>query len=224
MTDSELSDWRQMFEIEENRHFEPRVRVRSRVGPVSLQAKGSRKQKYMNALRAAIAASTEMLFVGDVKVEITWTVEEDARYRTHFIADIDNIVKPLLDGITGPGCVLIDDNQVQALCVSWLAPSFPGFHFEMEVRSLMVDDHVTRKNVTFVEFDDGLCYPIATKDPERLRKIVTRMRQMMDTEKEMILEGFPPSQANGVRSVQRPFPRARLSGYELVPAGHFLGD
>ena len=51
---------------------------------------------------------------------IEWTVHEQDRYESDAAPDVDNILKPLLDGLCGPEGVLIDDCQVQAVDCRWI--------------------------------------------------------------------------------------------------------
>ena len=82
--------------------------------PVSLQSKGNRKKKFKEHVAAKVDTAG-FLLSGDVSVRIQWSVHEQKRYETCTSADVDNIVKPLLDAICGPKGILIDDNQVQAV-------------------------------------------------------------------------------------------------------------
>lgn len=97
-----------------------RVIIESSIPPVSLQATSARKREFKALLSEAIGKNTTTHFVHDVKVEFTWKIEEQRRYETHIVADLDNLLKPLLDAATGPTGVLIDDNQVQQIGASWI--------------------------------------------------------------------------------------------------------
>ena len=67
-------------------------------------------------LRAAVQEKTrrfKYLLSGDVKLDIEWWVHEQERYETNRCPDIDNIRKPLLDALSGPDGLLLDDCQIQ---------------------------------------------------------------------------------------------------------------
>ena len=87
--------------------------------PVSLQAKGKRKREFKKQVAARVEKAG-FLLSGDVRVHMQWHVHEEKRYETSTSADIDNIIKPLLDAICGPKGILIDDNQVQSIQCFWV--------------------------------------------------------------------------------------------------------
>lgn len=50
------------------------------------------------------------------------------------VADLDIVMKPILDAVTGPDGVLIDDNQIHSIKASWMTPGAhgPGFRSTFE--------------------------------------------------------------------------------------------
>ncbi|MGY5276435.1 RusA family crossover junction endodeoxyribonuclease [Nocardia gipuzkoensis] len=201
----------------------PFVQIYGLTDPVSLQAKGNRKSEYIRILRTEVTAATEMVFVGDVRVEIVWTIDVDERYRTHLVADIDNIVKPILDGLTGPGCLLIDDNQVQSLSASWTTPPMlNNAMIDIRVESLEPDAIAHREHIVFVELGRNLCYPIHAITDEAARMQIAGIQKLLDAESRLIELGLPAHEARAIRSIQRPFPRARLQGFEIINAKDYL--
>ncbi|MHA7862980.1 RusA family crossover junction endodeoxyribonuclease [Flagellimonas marinaquae] len=82
--------------------------------PVSLQSSSRKKEFIKNEIRKT-TSKLKYLLSGDVKVEIQWILHEQERYESGESPDIDNIIKPILDGISGPNGILIDDCQVQTI-------------------------------------------------------------------------------------------------------------
>jgi hypothetical protein len=113
-----------------------RVEIRGAVDPISLQAAGERKAKFQESLSKAVAASTTGVYTGDVEVTIRWFISQKRRYGTHIVADLDNVIKPLLDAVAGPDGLMMDDNQVQSLQVTWLDPAGPDLRFDMSLQPL----------------------------------------------------------------------------------------
>lgn len=136
------------------------VEIMGHVDPLSLQAAAQRKHALMSALASAVSDGTSICFTGDVEVTIIWYVSVKRRYGTHIIADIDNIAKPMIDAVTGPDCVLIDDNQVQSLRASWETPYIDAVKFKMTIEALTPDQTRTRHGIRFVDFGDHGCYPV----------------------------------------------------------------
>src|SRR5260370_25193106 len=118
-----------------------RVEIVSARDPVSLQASAARKASLKADLATVAAAGTTGVFTGDVEVTIEWFVSQQVRYGTHMVAGLDNIVKPLLPAVTGPDGVMIDDNQVQSLRVSWLDPGHPRVRVRLTFEAPSPDDY-----------------------------------------------------------------------------------
>jgi len=139
------------FNVEE--HYDAgRVDIRSMIDPISLQADPGRKDAFKDALSAAVTRATKGIYIHHVEVTLVWFIEEAERYQTHLVADLDNVMKPILDAVTGPGGILIDDNQVQSIRASWMTPGGLGAGFELSFDALTPDEYVEREGLTFVEF------------------------------------------------------------------------
>lgn len=202
----------------------PYIQVLGLADPVSLQAKGGKKSRYIQELRSAVSAATELVFLGDVRVEIVWIIDLDARYRTHIVADIDNIVKPILDGLTGPNCIMVDDNQVQSLNVSWTTPPMiNNAKVEIRLESSDPDAVASREHLVFVEFEKALCFPIQALHQDAIGLQVTGLRRLLEAESKLVALGMPSRDARLLRSVQRSFPRARLGGFKIIDAEMYPG-
>lgn len=200
----------------------PTVQIYGLTKPVSLQTKGGRRSEYIRALRARVAESTEIVFMGDVRVDIAWTIGEDQRYRTHLVADIDNIVKPILDGLTGPDCILIDDNQVQSIFVSWTTPPMVNDAVvDIRIESLAPDSIARRKHIAFVELSKNICYPVVDISDEAVRLQISAIRNLLDGERQLVELGMPAQDARLLRPIQRPFPRARLQGFKILDSDDY---
>ena len=188
-----------------------RVIVTSTVSPISLQAKHVRVGVFKAALRKAISTNTDFLLTHDVEVTLTLFVTEKDRYQTHTAADLDNVIKPLLDAATGPDGIMIDDNQVQSIRASWMTPGPLGVGFELDFQALMLDDVVTRAGTAFVEFSADRCYILPGIQPEVWPWLVSRYRAMLEARQEMLDRGIVEDVADRVLPVGRPFPRQRLT-------------
>ena len=200
-----------------------RVEIVSARDPLSLQASAARKASLKADLASAVAAGTTGIFTGDVEVTIEWFVSQQVRYGTHMVADLDNIVKPLLDAVTGPDGVMIDDNQVQSLRVSWLDPGIPRVRFRLAFEALSPDEYRPREGLFFVEFSPERCFPILVgKSPQAVRLFVRVVDELLQGRQKAVASGIPELDADYLLPVQRFFPRSRLGRFTVRPSADFL--
>lgn len=202
------------FNVEEQYDL-ARVHIRARIDPISLQADAKRKRAFRGALSQAVRSATKGVFVHDVEVRLVWYVDEKRRYQTHLIADLDNVMKPVLDAVTGPDGVLIDDNQIQSIRASWMTPGSPGPGFDLTFEALMSSDYVKRQGLRFVEFSADRCYvlPGAVIGHEDL--VVDGYRRLVDAFRRQLAAGVVEDVARTVLPIARPFPRARLARFSV---------
>lgn len=197
------------------------VRIRSSIDPISLQAKPIRKNTFKAALGRAVQEKTEWIFTHDVELTLIWFIEESRRYQTHLIADLDNVIKTMLDAVTGPKGVLIDDNQIQSIKASWMTPGASGIGFELTLQSLHPDEHVKKNGITFVEFSPTRCYLVHDALGDHRTAIVSLIREKVDAYEEFIHEGIAEDMARLALPAMRPFPRARLGRFAVLPESTF---
>lgn len=198
-----------------------KVQIRSSIDPISLQAKGAKKRVFKQALGSAIRNKTTRIYTHDVEVTLTWYVEESRRYQTHLIADLDNVIKAMLDAVTGPDGIMIDDNQIQSIKASWMTPGISGPGFELVFQSLMADDSVRRGGVSFVEFSRTRCFLLHDDFGDHKPAVVSAVRRMLALHDNLLDEGFSEEEAKGVLPIMRPFPRARLGLFTVHPESAF---
>ena len=199
----------------------PRVELRSSIDLLSLQADGKRKQAFQAALGSAVRDATVGVFVHDVEATLTWYISEKRRYQTHIVADLDNVMKPILDAVTGPDGVLIDDNQIQSIKASWMTPGAYGSGFELTLEPLVRDDYLTRAGLSFVEFAADRCYLIPGALGEHAPRMVSVYRAAIAAYEKQLSFGVPESDARMILPMARPFPRARLGRFPLRHESEF---
>lgn len=203
-----------VFSVSE-RYDQARVEIRSAADPVSLQSGTSRKASFRSSLSRAISRGTRGVFTHDVEVTLVWFIEESQRYQTHRVADLDNVLKLILDAATGPAGILIDDNQVQSIRASWMTPGSLGPGIYIRFEALIADEIMGRGGLAFVEFSPDRCY-LLPKAPEVLQtEIVRSYRTATSAYEQLIAGGEPACSAQRVLPLARPFPRARLGGFSV---------
>ena len=134
--------------------------------PASLQSAPNVRQRVRDMVRASTQPIT-WLFDGVVLVEVEWSIHERLRWETDATADLDNILKPLLDGFTGPGGILVDDSQIRSLNVAWYSTTEE--QQQVRVRFRFDPEHfLPKQDVVFVRVDSALCYPVPGEIRESL--------------------------------------------------------
>jgi Holliday junction resolvase RusA-like endonuclease len=191
-------------------------------GPVSLQAASSLKETVKAQFRAHLP-TTEFLLSGDVSLEIQWFLHESTRYESDTAPDVDNILKPLLDSITGPQGILIDDTQVQHVSCSWL--DWTSFEQRLEIRIRFSPDlFVAKDNLVFVDFGNALCFPLHTDAPPgALELLVNHIELQLKARQELRKLSWDYYSAQGIMPIQRFFHRSRLAKFKVMPLSIFRG-
>ncbi|KRF24371.1 hypothetical protein ASG95_07355 [Phycicoccus sp. Soil803] len=191
------------------------MEIQSTVDPLSLQASAERKAEFRATLGDAVRDASRGIFVHDVEVTLTWYIEEARRYQTHLVADLDNVMKPILDAVTGPDGVLIDDNQIQSIKASWMTPGAAGTGFYLAFDSLLKDDYIEREGLAFVEFSADRCYILPGALSGHETQFVSAYRARVEAYRAMLSEGIIEVAAQSVFPIARPFPRARLGRFRV---------
>lgn len=187
------------------------------VTPVSLQAPGERRRRLQEKVRE-IVRSVKYLLTGEVQINIEWFLHEKERYESVSSPDVDNVIKPLLDAISGPDGLIINDCQVQAVTCHWVDWVRNDQQLIFQVR-FMPDLWVHKERLKFVHFGKGLCFPLEGNVPEKEKSMLVQMVQKMLTARDKLdSEGIDYYQSRIVLPAQKFFHRARLRGFAVVDA------
>lgn len=92
------------------------------ISPVSHQSNSTAAKERKRELQASIRdvlKGVNFYIVGDITFHLQWNLHEHKRIETDGAADIDNILKPIIDGFTGFDALLIDDNQIDDVQAQW---------------------------------------------------------------------------------------------------------
>ena len=184
--------------------------------PISLQSKPYRKEEFKRYVHEIIKSST-YLFSGDVQVDIIWHIHEENRYEESSAIDTDNIIKPLLDAISGTEGLLIDDTQVQSISCHWLDNyDKENEYLEVTIKSLP-DDFILKKDLLFIEYSKHLCLPFKKNWEIKFQKtIVYHWETMLNMRDELIEKGLSYYESKGVMPIQRVFHKSKLTDFEII--------
>lgn len=159
----------------------------------------------------------EYLLSGEVEVRVTWILHEKERYFGVHSPDIDNILKPLLDGMSGPDGLLINDCQVQSVHCYWIDWSSDEHRLQFETR-FSPEDWIQKKGLIWVEVAGKLCMPLNTDMPMPAQRLmVEAWERMFDARRQVVERTGSYSAGKYLMPVQMSFHRARLRGYQVIP-------
>lgn len=185
------------------------------IEPVSLQASRAKKDVFLKAVRSA-TDSLAFLFSGDVEVRIEWALSEQSRYHTASSPDVDNILKVILDGLSGPTGILINDVQVQSVHCYWVDIVKGVSPVSIWIRPLNPDLWIEKAELVFVRVTDQLCFPVNATNSELARKKTAMVVHMAREFRKFLETTGDYFAAKGVLPAQMLFHQNRLDGFRIV--------
>ena len=183
--------------------------------PASRQSSARKRAAIKAAIRKNIAGAGFFL-TGEVRLSVEWLINEKIRYETDTAPDLDNILKPTIDSLTGPNGILFDDCQIQRVECAWIDRECENQAFILEIA--YVEDMLMRsRKVVFVQFRNGLCFPFDARSPADINlKLADHLDLTIDAQRK--LEEIPDDYhaATNIMPIQRFFHRTRIKGFEVV--------
>ncbi|MCU0286512.1 MAG: RusA family crossover junction endodeoxyribonuclease [Acidobacteria bacterium] len=182
---------------------------------VSSQAGKKKKDPIIQTIRS-LTSKVKYLLSSDVSLRITWFINEDERIESDKSADIDNIIKPILDAFCGRNGIIIDDCQIQSICSHWEDRYAESEHFQIEI-SYEPDAFFLKEKISFVQLQKALCMPFY-KDvrSDELKMLLEIFEKQLKFRDELLAKGVNYFSARSVMSIQRLFHKSRLKGFEVV--------
>lgn len=127
---------------------------------VSVQSKNKVKLELCGAIQAELS-KFQWIIAGSVNVEFLWYLHETERQETDKVGDIDNITKPILDALTGPRGILIDDCQIGSLHTFWQSRNHMTTSDALYIRVDFNNDYsLLKDNLFFLQYSGAVCAPI----------------------------------------------------------------
>lgn len=184
--------------------------------PTSHQAPAPARVAYGEAVRSLVA-DVPFVIVGDVRLTVEWFVSLQDRYETDATPDVDNILKPLLDSLSGRHGLLVDDCQVQSVSSSWLDANAQGQQQHTVSLNYDADDAWPRELLSFVQVGNGLCFPYRTDTPAAaLQMILSHLEMVLEKRAKMLDLGVSHSDASRIMPIQRFFHRSRVRDFPVM--------
>jgi Holliday junction resolvase RusA-like endonuclease len=129
--------------------------------PVSLQNDGAKRAAFKKELQD-ITSQSEYIVTGTCWIAIDYYCQHVRREKHPGVYDIDNIVKPILDGLTGERGLIIDDVIVNRVTVNWIDTPFNDW-FEVEIECLDLL-FFKKADLVFLKSSSGWCFPSTNAD------------------------------------------------------------
>lgn len=188
---------------------------------VSQQASGSSKAQLKEAVRKAIS-KTEVFLTGEVRLSVDWMIHDRIRYETDTAPDVDNILKPTIDALTGPDGILIDDCQVQRVNCGWIDWTSEEQAFDVEIE-YFEDEMISSRDIFFVQFANGLCFPFERDLPNEITEtLVQHLNDRLAARDAIASLTGNYHTALYVMPIQRFFHRTRIQGFPVLPHTQFM--
>lgn len=193
------------------------------VRPISLQGTSGNKAALTQVL-AEMLVDIDRIVLSDVRVTIEWILHEDERYLGTSSPDVDNIIKPILDAMSGPAGIVANDYQAQSVQAYWIDGPVHGPHrLTIRVQAMPIDFY-PRAGIYWVAWPDGYCWPLwSTLPPEAGQRMLQGLDEMLCSFNEAVASGIDPAQANLFMPQVRRFGRGRLKGFDVVELDEALG-
>ena len=171
------------------------IKLHFNIKPVSFQSKGS-KIGYKRKLASMVRNQSEIIFLGEVQVNIEVYSPSCTRMEDSKIGDIDNIIKPILDSFNN--VIWLDDKQVQSLLINWLDLN-PEYYSEANFSMTITGWIPYKRNELSIWCLDGEYFaippfPISKKldDRVKLHRILYHyFKSLANGRKQLLARGIP---------------------------------
>lgn len=125
--------------------------------PVSTQNNGELRKNFKAELQK-ITSKSEFIVTGTCSVSINYYCQHTRRRKHPGTYDIDNIIKPIIDGLVGNSGLLIDDVIVNHVSVNWIDTQHDDY-FDVEIEYSIPSCYEYKKDLIFLKSKTGWCYP-----------------------------------------------------------------
>lgn len=123
---------------------------------LSVQSKSSLLNNLRTIIHQTISPIT-WIIGGEANLSIAFYLSGYSRSTTDKSADLDNMLKPLIDSFTGPNGILVDDSQISSIEMLWLSRNEDIDHdiIRMDFR-YNNEETYQRKDLYFVQYHKAL--------------------------------------------------------------------
>ena len=130
------------------------------ISPVSMQNKGTIKNSFKKELQK-ITCKSDYIITDTCWINIDYYCQNIKRKKNPSVYDIDNIVKPILDGLSGSNGIVIDDVIFERVTVNWIdTPHHDHLKIEIDYPILMF---LEKKDLVILKSGSKWCLPTHKK-------------------------------------------------------------
>lgn len=181
--------------------------------PASLQSKNRDKRDEQRDLIKQHTQKIKYLYTDDVSVLIEWELHERERYESNQSADLDNIIKLILDALCGRDGILIDDCQVKSITASWTDWAVGENHVSITVEPL-AKCWIPKDDLVFIDLGDKTCLPFNKDDVEPRRNELEEAIRNRAERRASTGDDYYAGREQMPK--QRVFHRSRIGDFEIV--------
>jgi Holliday junction resolvase RusA-like endonuclease len=157
----------------------------------------------------------QYLFSGDISLDITLQVHQSNRCESDASPDLDNFLKPLLDSLSGPDGIMIDDCQVRTLSINWISWVREDTRIELLFR-VIDDEYVKKQGLLFVQIEGPLCMPVDTTLSLEVQRILfSAMQSSFESRRHLVDLECDYYSSSSVLPIQRRYHRTRINGFPV---------
>ena len=183
--------------------------------PVSNQSSGKQKRKLKRFIQS-LTKQVNYIIAGDVGIEIAWYTPENLRYEHSNFLDVDNVPKVIIDALSGPDGVLIDDCLVQHLSCTWI-DSTDKERIEITIQYNEIQCF-PKENLCFLHLGNNLYHIAATDSP---KCILDNIISLFNLRQEYLAKSESQGNIAGLKTIQRFFTRNKLNSFKLMSYDDF---
>jgi len=131
--------------------------------PASAQNKNQKKLKFRSKVHN-ITSHSEYIITGNCWISIDYYCQHVKRLKNPGAYDIDNIVKPILDSLSGLDGLILDDVLIDRVTVNWIdTPHEEILKIKLEYPDLL---YIKKTDLILIKSKSGWSFPTTIKAQE----------------------------------------------------------
>jgi Holliday junction resolvase RusA-like endonuclease len=143
-------DWERFFQDNE-------IIINLNIEPVSFQNKPNDKNIFKNKVHL-LTKGSPYIITNTCFIEIDYYCQYYKRYKNHGAYDIDNIIKPILDSLSGNNGIIIDDCLFDRVDINWIDKNGDD---EIKIRIYSPIIFYAKKEKLIIYKNNNWCFPFS---------------------------------------------------------------
>lgn len=186
----------------------------------SMQSRADARAMFDQRMAEQLARFRYIL-TGDLSIDVEWYGDWGERYDTGRSKDVDNVIKPLIDSLCGPDRIIIDDNQIHSVRISWIGDAAPGIKIGFSFPGN--DFFLPKGALALVHLYDHLYIPLSLDTPRNVRRLMlSSLANLARAYRQMISCGATAAEARSLRPIQRLFHAARIGRFPRLTPWQYI--